>query len=314
MNVPLGTPEKKGEKLQSRNVITDLQSFARKGGAGYLCITTKTEAGVEEGLLVMESGSAIAANYEYLKYGQTFSGKPALDRVMNACLAGEGIYDIYTLAPQQIELVKIFNEDLLLQEPIAFGSVQIHGSFSKEFTAGIVKMGVEAMEEKREEVLKRYGISEVDIDATEASKEDLLDKYGVSKVDDPLSKSLDTYLKQPRVDMTRPVTPGPRKPEVPGSPPAPTPREVTPAPPGGGATRPALKGAAPPAKKPAAPAQAPPPTPSTLTAPPTPSTLTAPPTPAQPPASAGKPPSEEDIEAQVAKLRKLIFEEESSTK
>ena len=150
MNVPVGIPKIRGKKLSAGTIAEDLGTFMDQNGTGYFCITIKGKYGLEEGLIVIENGQAIGSYYEYLNFGKSFHAKEGLVRTLNAFHAKHGVYDCFELSVQQIELLKIFNEDMLFLEPMDYSALDgmIPVSFSTKFEEELVS--------KKEKLERRY--------------------------------------------------------------------------------------------------------------------------------------------------------------
>ncbi len=161
MNIPMGMQEIAGKEL-SEEATGDIISFMDAGKTGYFCITTEGKSGIEDGLLVVELGSVIGAHYEYLAFGKEYVAGEALKRVLNSLLAEKGIYDSYTLTSQQLELLKIFNENLLLLEKIPLRSLEglIPPAFSPQFES----QELAAKPQAREDILQKHGLTEIKVD------------------------------------------------------------------------------------------------------------------------------------------------------
>ena len=145
MSIPAGKARIEGKTLTSDDILADLKRFMMENNTGYFCLTIKGKYGIEEGLLVIENGSLIGARYEYLKIKKEYHAGEGLKRTLNAFFAESGIYDCYELTVQQIELLKIFNEDLLFLEPITLQSLE--GMIPVEFSPAFEE---EAMATKEE--------------------------------------------------------------------------------------------------------------------------------------------------------------------
>lgn len=161
MNVPLGTQEIAGKEV-TEETGRDILSFLDASKTGYFCITTMGEHGIEDALMVIEAGGVVGAHYEYLAFGKTYQAGEALKRVLNSLASPHGVYDSYTLTAQQLELLKIFNEGVLLLERVAVRSFE--GMVPVSHSAEFEKLEVAAVPEQRKDVLGRHGLEEIKID------------------------------------------------------------------------------------------------------------------------------------------------------
>ena len=229
MNIPLGTPLHKKVVLKEGDTTLRLKSFMESIRDGYMCVTIKGQRGVEEGVLVVEKGNIIGAHYEYLSLGNKYIASNAVPRVLNALLAEHGIYDIFTLTTQQMELLKIFNEDLLLLEHISVKRLEtmLPTTFSYKYENQVLE---EAKPADRDELLKKYKLPKIEIDASRKLK---LEPPVPSGTPDKVATQLDTYLgmgeKQPvpPVGEKQPTPPVAEKKEIPPlQPKTPTPPPV----------------------------------------------------------------------------------------
>ncbi|MCK4326979.1 MAG: DUF2226 domain-containing protein [Candidatus Diapherotrites archaeon] len=161
MNIPLGAQEIAGKAL-SGEAVRDIISFMDANKTGYFCVTTSGERGLEDGLLVIESGGILGAHYAYLAFGKEHAAGEALKRVVNAIVAKNGVYDSYTLTAQQLELLKIFNENILLLERIPLRSFEgmVPVAYSEEFE----RQELAALPKKPKSVLAEHGLEEIRID------------------------------------------------------------------------------------------------------------------------------------------------------
>jgi hypothetical protein len=158
----VGTQKIKGKRLESRSVTSDLKSFMEERDSGYFCVTVRGNHGLQEALMIVENGLLIGAHFEYLKFGKTFDADDALKRGLNSFFAPQGIYDSYELSVQQMELLKIFNEDMLFLEPKSIQTLEgmIPISYSTHFEAEVASQ----TEKNQEDLLEEHGLSQVNID------------------------------------------------------------------------------------------------------------------------------------------------------
>ncbi len=205
MNVPLGTQTLGGKEL-SEEIVRDIISFMDSNKTGYFCVTTEGDAGIEDALLVIDSGNVVGAHYNYLAFDTEYTAGEALKRIVNCFLAPKGVYDAYTLTSQQLELLKIFNENTLLLERIPLRSFEgmVPVTYSKDFGG----QELQSVPEDREEVLKKHGIGEIKVDnfaEIKAETEAIQPKLPNST--DKVAGEVETYLKSGSLAPTTSTTP-----------------------------------------------------------------------------------------------------------
>lgn len=195
MNIPLGKPEIQAKRLDPEQLLEDIRSFAERNVIGYFCITIKGEYGLEEGLLIFENNTVIGAHYEYLRYGKEYTAGDAVVRIMNAFQAQHGLYDLYILSSQQIELLKIFNENLLFLEPLNIRAVEgsIPLEFSKQYEEQVIQDSG-PKELSRVEILKRRKLQTVRIDNYDELEEKLSPEIKQPAVVAEVEQQMDNYL------------------------------------------------------------------------------------------------------------------------
>lgn len=213
MNVPLGTEFIKNKKL-SEEIVQDIVSFMDAAKTGYFCITTNGEAGVEDALLVIDKGFVVGAHYHYLKYNTEYTAGEAMKRLVNSFLAKHGVYDAYTLTSQQLELLKIFNEDILLLERVPLRAFE--GMVPVSYSTGYASQEIAAALEDTNEVLKKYGIGKIRVDDySEIKAEVEALPIGVPDTTDRVATEIEEYLKGA---PPKPTTEPSSKPEEPAKP------------------------------------------------------------------------------------------------
>ncbi len=194
MNVPLGTPEKRFVELKRDQVLADIREFMEKKETGYIVILAEGKHSFMEGFLAFDGGMIFASHFEYLRYGKEFKAGDALERTLNLIFSEKGLYDIYTWSTQQVELFKVFNDDLMLIENITpIKLVQVMPKTVKEFETQDLAEFLNK-EATREELLKKYKMTEIkeEKDVDEQIAEDL--EKGVIDEHKQLEDMLSEYL------------------------------------------------------------------------------------------------------------------------
>lgn len=209
MNVPLGTQFIVNKELSSE-LVRDLVSFMDANNTGYFCITTEGTQGVEDALLVIESGAVVGAHYQYLAFNKEYFAGEGLKRVLNSFVASKGIYDAYTMSSQQLELLKIFNENMLLLERIPLRSFE--GMVPVSYSLDFEQQEIIAPVEERGDVLKKHGLTEIKVDNFAEVKSQVESLAESPKTPASLADQLNAYLETGSSEPI-PVKPEPVKAE-----------------------------------------------------------------------------------------------------
>lgn len=145
---------------------------------GYLALDLMTNNGMEEGILLFNSGTVIAAEYMYLYSDHVVAGDEALPLVLNAC-ASNGRFGLHELQKKDVELAEGFNKNLLVKRGLVMQDV--------------VSMLPEAFVEKPPEIERKREIKPAMAKPEGVDKESVLKKYGIVHPDE---KKVDDLLKQ----------------------------------------------------------------------------------------------------------------------
>ncbi|PIT85354.1 hypothetical protein COU36_03820 [Candidatus Micrarchaeota archaeon CG10_big_fil_rev_8_21_14_0_10_59_7] len=148
-----GKPFRIGLDLASTNVPSLVGELRSKKFTGYLALCVKGRSGVEEAQALFDAGKIVACTYEYYKYEVLIEGEPAFKRLINACAAGYGVVDTYSLDEDALHLALVGNEravflagDKPVQPP-------------KVFSAALEEEAKALMEAQREDLLKKYKLA-----------------------------------------------------------------------------------------------------------------------------------------------------------
>ena len=212
MNIPLGTQEIAGKEV-SEELISDVTSFMDSAKTGYFCITTEGANGIEDGLLVIETGNVVGAHYTYLALGKEHVAGDALKRVLNSFLAKKGIYDCYTLTSQQLELLKIFNENILLLEHIPLRSLE--GMIPASFSPELEKQEFASKPEAREDILQKHRLTDIKVDSYSELKSEVESAPSASSLPEKVADAVDSYIS---AKPSAPITPPPEQEQPPAPP------------------------------------------------------------------------------------------------
>ena len=111
MNLPSGKTLKTNLDTASPDLVALIDELRRKRFCGYLAITIKGQAGVEEGTVLIDTGKIVGTTYEYYAFNKELAGERAFQRVLNAASNKTGIIDVIELTVEQIHLGLAFHED-----------------------------------------------------------------------------------------------------------------------------------------------------------------------------------------------------------
>lgn len=194
MNVPVGTKAIDGKKVSGDSLKADLMEFLEGRNQGYICITFQGKEGFEEGLMVIEGNSVVASHYSYMALGKEYNAGEALERCLNAFHAPNGVYDVFILTAQQIELLKIFNEGILLLEGKTFAELEamLPTSFSDSYLN--TAMGAAFPEKSREEILKEKSLTEIKVDQHDIVQKQIEKPIEAPAASAKVAKKLEDYI------------------------------------------------------------------------------------------------------------------------
>jgi hypothetical protein len=204
MNVPLGTPVTVGKQLTAE-IVHDISSFMDGNKTGYFVITIQGRWGIEEGLLIIEAGGVVGSHYEYLRFGREYFAGEALKRCLNMMHAPRGVYDAYTLTAQQLELLKIFNEQTLLLERVSQRGIE--GMIPLAYTDEFEKAEYLPPEVEREEVLKKRGLEEIKVDVYQTVARQVEKALPTPGLAEKMAAEVESYLTGKPVPAPQPTQP-----------------------------------------------------------------------------------------------------------
>ncbi|MBI2445641.1 DUF2226 domain-containing protein [Candidatus Micrarchaeota archaeon] len=111
MNLPSGKILKTNLDATSTDLVALMDELRRKRFNGYLALTIKGQAGIEEGTVLLDSGKVVGATYEYYAYDKEVAGEKAFQRLLNAASHKSGVIDVVELTAEQVHLALAFHED-----------------------------------------------------------------------------------------------------------------------------------------------------------------------------------------------------------
>ncbi|MBI1973943.1 DUF2226 domain-containing protein [Candidatus Micrarchaeota archaeon] len=157
MGISAGKPVEVGKSLRELDLRESLSSIGKSRFNGYACVTLLGKAGLEEGLVVFDSGSLVLSSYEYFKYNRKYTGGEALKRFLNALRSPSGIVDIFSLSAQEVKLVRTLKEEWANQSTPT-EKLNIPARFSEEFADSLIPRA--DREPEKADLMRKLGLSE----------------------------------------------------------------------------------------------------------------------------------------------------------
>lgn len=101
-NLPAGRIVKRVDLAHAslESVFTALQD---KKFTGYAALCCQGKSGLEEGIILFDSGNGVGAHYEYLRLEKEVDGEPAFARCVNAARASAVVLDLVQLTSDQVQ-------------------------------------------------------------------------------------------------------------------------------------------------------------------------------------------------------------------
>ena len=158
MNISGGKILEKGREASGTDARKYLGELMSSGFTGYLAVASQGSYGMEEGIIVFDSGKIRACSYEYFTFSRDFGGEAALKRALNAMLNPKALIDSYSLMGYQVQLVATLNESHAFRDPIGQGRLDVPESFSNAFEEEMAKEEQKTRGPSREELLKKYNL------------------------------------------------------------------------------------------------------------------------------------------------------------
>lgn len=158
MNLPSGVAVKTGLDLAAVDVFALVRELQQKAFNGYVVVAVPGNEGLEEGTLLLDSGKIVAALYEYVAFYRMYFGQQALERVLNASLAKQGVIDVFQLTSEQVQLILAFNEQAIVipsEKELKEWQGKPHSMTYEEEVARNVRV------QSRDELLKQYRLGDV---------------------------------------------------------------------------------------------------------------------------------------------------------
>ena len=182
MDLPIGMPLKEGMETDGVDFRKLFHTFREHRLTGYIALDIMTNNGIEEGLLLLNGGEPVAAEYGFVASGRTVKGDGALPLFMNGCL-GEGRFDICEMTADEFLGAREKNRDAVLRAkptenellallPDTFTEKTLEGAAAQLIRGEAIK---KAGGVSRDEVLKKYGIKHPDKKAVDTLLKGVID-------------------------------------------------------------------------------------------------------------------------------------------
>jgi hypothetical protein len=164
VSLPTGNAVTKNADLTTIDLVKTILEMQERTFSGYAAVCIQGTGGFEEGIVLFDSGKVVGCSYEYYKHSKMFEGSAAFQRVLNASAAKNGVVDIISLTPQQVQLVLALNEKMVFvpdQKQLEKVSVsEFSPSFEQEAAGGSLNPAQDAVQ-SRSELLKKFKLGEM---------------------------------------------------------------------------------------------------------------------------------------------------------
>lgn len=162
MNLPVGAAKESGVKLVKESFFQKLKELMNQDFTGYLVLTIEGYKGMEEAIFFFKKSAFVGSMYEYNNYSETLYGEESLKHIFNAAAAEQGVFDIYNLTSQQLDLITAFNEKILFKETIKQDKLDSYkvNSFEIVHAKRVLDKKVSSNESKMD-ILKKFGLGKI---------------------------------------------------------------------------------------------------------------------------------------------------------
>ncbi len=151
MNLPSGKILKTNLDTSSTDFLALVDELRRKRFNGYVALSIKGQAGVEEGTILVDTGKIVGTTYEYYAFGLELAGEKAFQRMLNAAVCKNGIIDAVELTSEQVHLALAFHEDaVFVPSEESLRHIKL-GAFSPFFEEEVRKLTTASVEASRTE-------------------------------------------------------------------------------------------------------------------------------------------------------------------
>jgi hypothetical protein len=134
-----------------------LAELTSKGFTGYAALACRGSTGLEEGILLFDSGKAMGCIYEYARVGRRVNGKPAFERLVNATASKAAFVDVVELRAEQVRNFLTEHSDTVY----APSAEELAGAHAESFSGEYEKQLGSASEAVPADVLKKYKLADV---------------------------------------------------------------------------------------------------------------------------------------------------------
>jgi len=158
------------------SVFTALQD---KKFTGYAALCCQGKSGLEEGIILFDSGKGVGAHYEYLRFEKEVDGEPAFARCVNAARAGAAVLDLVQLTRDQVQDALANNSAALFVTTPQSISKYAGKGFSEEFEKELDQIA----KKKKSELMQKYRLN-VSISIPEKKAEKKEEEHEPAKEED----------------------------------------------------------------------------------------------------------------------------------
>ncbi len=148
--------------LKENDFSSKMIKLIKEKFSGYANLTIEGFDGLEEGTLVFREGKIIASSYEYLKYGISVNGNPAIAQVFNASSAETGVFDVVSFRSTDAELTVAVNPKVRLSVDVSSGDIKklTHNTFNPAYARKVLSMVMKSSSHKTE-IMKKLGLGDM---------------------------------------------------------------------------------------------------------------------------------------------------------
>ncbi len=164
MNIPAGDVQAHATPLDPSKFLDLLKDLGKRSFNGYVAWVGEGLDGLEEGLVVLLNGNAVAVEYAQLKYNRVFQGEQAVAPAMNVIRSKNPVYSVVSLTVPKVNLILAFNDKANVR-PIPAEKLWsfVPKEYSDEYVRGIIKT-LPPSDIDRIRVLAEYGLIGVKVD------------------------------------------------------------------------------------------------------------------------------------------------------
>jgi len=164
VSLPTGNVVTKNAELSTIDLVKTLLEMQERTFSGYIAACVQGAGGFEEGMVLFDSGKVVGCAYEYYNHNKVFEGSAAFQRVLNASAAKNGVVDIISLTPEQVQLVLALNEKMVFvpdQKQLQSVKIQEFSPSFEEEATGVSGAGPAGITPSRAELMKKFKLGEM---------------------------------------------------------------------------------------------------------------------------------------------------------